>query len=334
MIKINLLGAETESDDTGNIQILVYFASIVFISVICFVLYSMDGSRISRMETEAETMRSRLTRLKEQTKEVRDLEQKKQELQQIAAAIGQLKIIQVGPVKMLSELDEKLPAKLWLRKISDEGGDMAISGIALDDFSVSSFLKGLQEIEYFKNPELQESTTVNLIQIAAFNAFDSTLVRYVVPATEQKTTLDRLKGDAEKAGLKVEEAVPEEQKWRGGSRTQGTSVQDNALSRQGGFNTGFAGGAPESVGPFAAGNDRTGKIISFGVRKSSRDPRIYIWKGLEETPGKMFKIKITSDFLRAPVPDSSSVPGGMPAGAADFMKPGNFGPAPGTKGGS
>ncbi|NMC64130.1 MAG: hypothetical protein GYA55_13280 [SAR324 cluster bacterium] len=296
MIKINLLGAETSTDTSGTLQIFLYLLSLVATVIVCFVIYSFDSSAVAKLEKENANLQGQLDKLKEQTKEVRDLETRRQELRRIAGAIGKLKVIQVGPVKILSAINEALPAKVWIREISDKDGEVIINGIALDDFSVSSFLKNLSSVDIFKSVDLELSASTNLLQVAAFNAFESSLLRYVIPVEEKKALLSQIKKEAEKQGLRAAEEQPHIDKWK--------QAANSANSR----GRGSGGSVKSEAGNVAVQSDynamdyREGdpnrRILGFGTRNYTKDPTIYIWSSLEESDGKSFRIRISTDFLK------------------------------------
>ena len=311
MIKINLLGPEATPDTSGAFQIAGYVSSIVLTLVICAVLYQLDRHQVSILEVENDRLKTQLEKLKDQTKEVRDLEQKRQELRLIASAIGRLKVVQVGPVKIFSHINGAIPAKAWVRDISDRDDGMVISGIALDDYSVSTFLKNLKSSEIFKTADLVESATASLAQVAAFNAFESKLVRYVVPVPERKSLIEKLKKESEAQGLTLKEEQPRTQEWK---RSKGSGTKDRA-------------GTLAVIGdsPVVSGG-RGSKVIGFGVRNYSKDNSIYVWSALEETEAKAFKIKLTTDFLKpeafAPQPEiTPGDPGSRKPQGADIPMP-------------
>jgi len=283
MIKINLLGAETETSDKSVLLIVEYFASLVAVLVICFVLYRFKSSEITSLQDQSESLKTQLARLKEQTKEVRDLEKKKEELQKITSALGQLKLIQVGPVQALSDIDMALPAKMWIRSIVEKEGELTISGIALDDFSVSTFLKNLETSPYFsKRIDLQESTTISLVQISAFNAFESAFTTYIVPAEEKSLVKSVIRKEAEKAGLGIKEDQAPRflSEWKNPGKN--------------------AGGNPDTMGGQGLAGSSAGgdKVLGFGIRRVTKEPTVYVWNAPEGTEGKLFVVKVGIDYLQ------------------------------------
>ncbi len=326
MIKINLLGAEATPDTSGAIQIVMYAGSLILTLVVCVILYQLGSAEVESLETETAALNTRLAKLKEQTKEAKDLENKRMELERISTAIGRLKVIQVGPVKMLAAINSALPAKAWIRQIEDKDGDMILSGIALDDFSVSTFLSNLHTVQIFKSVDLLESVTSNLTAIAQFNAFESVLVRYIVPSPERKQLLERFKKDADKQGLVFREEQPHTDEWKQDrQRSLGSAnsrAQKSSLADQGEYN---------AVGGGLKGPSR---LLGFGLRNYAKDPSIYAWSALEETAGKVFKIKIVTDFLKGmEAPGTGETSGAAVEGAPQTLPEatgpsGNQPPAP------
>lgn len=284
MIKINLLGTDAVEDNTGNILIVSYFASLVVLLVACFIVYRFQASEVARLDNQYQDGKTKLAALKEKTKEVKDLEQKKAELRNITTAIGQLKLVQVGPVQALADVDAAIPAKLWLRSVKEKDGEVTLTGIAIDDFSVSILLKNLEESKFLKNIDLQESQSISLLQIVSFNAFESSMTNYIVPANEEQSITNGIAQEAKKAGLGVKKEAPRYlQNWR---EQSGANQSADRVGSQAGVNPSF-GSAKQGE-----------KIIGFGVRRGAKEPSIYVWTTPEGTQAKSFVVKAKIDYLR------------------------------------
>ena len=160
MIKINLLGDETVIDTSGTWLLIGYVLSVAVAVLVWLMLYFAASSNIQEYTTQAESLEQELAKLKEITKEVRALEQKKKELADKTAVIATLKRNQLGPVRILDDLNTALPERAWLTEVRETGGLMRISGYALDNQTVAAFMKALEASVYFESIDLGESREV------------------------------------------------------------------------------------------------------------------------------------------------------------------------------
>ena len=100
---------------------------------------------------------SQLKKLKEVTKEVRELEAKKAELRDKLAVIAKLKISKVGPVRVMDDLNKALPERAWITSIKERQGSLSIAGMALDDQTIAGFMRDLEASDYYDTVDLVQS---------------------------------------------------------------------------------------------------------------------------------------------------------------------------------
>jgi hypothetical protein len=85
------------------------------------------------------------------------LESKREDLNNKLAVIATLRRSKVGPVRVLDDLNMAVPERAWLSEIKEASGLLKINGVALDNQTVSLFMKDLEASDYFDNIELVES---------------------------------------------------------------------------------------------------------------------------------------------------------------------------------
>ena len=68
--------------------------------------------------------------------------------------IDELDRARSGPVRILSELAERIPERLWLTHLATEGKVVLMKGKSLDNDLVALFLRNLAESKYFTNVDL------------------------------------------------------------------------------------------------------------------------------------------------------------------------------------
>ncbi len=160
MIKINLLGDDTVIDTSGTWLVIGYALSLVGVLLIVGILYVSVSSSIDTLTTESESLDKRLKALQETTKEVRDLEKKKNELASKTSIIAILKKSKLGPVRILDDLNTAIPEKAWVTEVRESGGILRVSGLALDNQTIAAFMKSMETSDYFDTIDLGESRQV------------------------------------------------------------------------------------------------------------------------------------------------------------------------------
>ncbi len=160
MIKINLLGEEVVADHSGILILFGYVASMVVFLLAFVFMYSSVSGNITDLEGQAQLLEAQLNKLKVVTKEVKELEVKRAELRDKLAVIAKLKRSKAGPVRVMDDLNKALPERAWLVDVKEREGSLLINGMALDDQTIATFMRGLEESDYFGNVDLVQSRKV------------------------------------------------------------------------------------------------------------------------------------------------------------------------------
>jgi type IV pilus assembly protein PilN len=161
MIRINLLPVEEAKRAAGRRQSLAIGTLVVGAAVVLLVL--AHGWQSLRSATAQHQM----TRLTEQIAAIEGpyadslrLEQQKQELREKLRVIGQLEARKVGPVRVLAELSNATPDKLWLTDFADSNGTLKLTGLGADEQTVADFLRRLGAAPVFRSVDLDETSQV------------------------------------------------------------------------------------------------------------------------------------------------------------------------------
>ena len=161
MIRINLLPVKEITAAFGRRQeILIAGLSLGLTVALAVGLYLFQGVRLYSLGTEADGLKKEIETLNVQLKEVGDLQQKVKALEQKIKVIDDLTKKKVGPVKVMESLSLATPSRLWLTEFKESGGNLAITGLAVDNQTVADFLKSLSTFVYFTNVDLVETTQV------------------------------------------------------------------------------------------------------------------------------------------------------------------------------
>ncbi len=267
MIRINLLGEDTSIDHSGRLILIGYVASVVGLMVLFIILQTSVVAQLSGAREEVDTLTAKLTDLKRVTQEVRDLEKEKIDLDNITATIAKLKLSQVGPVRVMDDLNMAVPSRGWLHAVDEKAGVMKVTGMTLNDHDVVKFMKNLENSNFFDSVDLVESTTVALLKVSTYNWFTNKFTRYTVRAEDKESQLRIIQQEAKRMGLKYEAAAGAPVKFRGGGDVKIMSTgKTDAMSANARLNSGV----------FKRGAGRTEKVTA--------------WTSVENVPAKNFSI--------------------------------------------
>jgi len=157
MIKINLLGEEVDRSGLYLLQFIGFLGLIALTLGGCYLLQSGKSNKLAGLEDQKSQLEIKLARLKKQTKEAEKLEEKKQFLKDKLTTIATLKANKYGPVRMMDDINGAIPERAWLKEISEKNRDLVLTGVALDNQTVSSFMVELEKSRFFKDVDLGES---------------------------------------------------------------------------------------------------------------------------------------------------------------------------------
>jgi type IV pilus assembly protein PilN len=158
MIRINLLPLREAQRALGRRRQLSVALLSVSVAVLVMVIpYVLQERRLAGIGREIEQLNAEVAKLNEQTREVRDLDKRRAELQAKLKIIEDLKRKRVGPVRMLEDLSGAVPEKLWLVDFTDANNLATITGMALDNQTIATFMRRLQGSKYFYDVDLVET---------------------------------------------------------------------------------------------------------------------------------------------------------------------------------
>jgi type IV pilus assembly protein PilN len=139
---------------TYTVQGLLFVSSLFLTIGFCFLIQSKAGSELENMRGEKMTLQNKLGKLKEKTKKVEGLEEKRRTLKEKLTTIATLKLKKHGPVHVLDDLNSAVPERVWITSVKEKsGGAIEVSGIALDNQTIAQFIKDLEKSDFFQKVE-------------------------------------------------------------------------------------------------------------------------------------------------------------------------------------
>jgi type IV pilus assembly protein PilN len=159
MIRINLLAAERRQARSVP-KGLVLAQKMTVIGSLILVLAALGlgwrywalGQMAATTERQLNEARREEQRLAGILKQVAEFEARREQLQQRAALIDELRRGQSAPVHMIDQISRALPEMTWLTAMRQEGFDVTIQGRCLSLTSLSDFVGNLEASRYFKRP--------------------------------------------------------------------------------------------------------------------------------------------------------------------------------------
>ena len=159
MIRINLLAAErrqARSVPKGLVlaQKMTVMGSLILVLAALGLgwRYWALGQMAATTERQLNEARREEQRLAGILKQVAEFEARREQLQQRAALIDELRRGQSAPVHMIDQISRALPEMTWLTAMRQEGFDVTIQGRCLSLTSLSDFVGNLEASRYFKRP--------------------------------------------------------------------------------------------------------------------------------------------------------------------------------------
>ncbi len=168
MIRINLLPLKEAQRAIGRRQqVSLAMLGTVVVVLVMLIPYLWQARKMSRLEDETTGLRQQVARLDEQTREIKDLDRKRADLQATLKVIEDLQQKRVGPLHVLEDLSTAAPEKLWLVEFNDVNGLATVNGMALDNQTIATFMRQLQASKYFYDVDLVETSQTEPLRTAA-----------------------------------------------------------------------------------------------------------------------------------------------------------------------
>jgi type IV pilus assembly protein PilN len=161
VIRINLMPraeARRQAARQRDRQIGLAIASVLALIVLISEL--MTRTRLNEAEHTTEMYKTQLAELERKSKEAQKLEKLRDELQAKLRTIEILERQRTGPVRVLEDLSDSTPEKLWLTEMRESGGSLSLLGRGLDNQTIAVFMEDLEESPYFNQVDLVETKQV------------------------------------------------------------------------------------------------------------------------------------------------------------------------------
>ena len=190
MLQINLLPvreARRKADIRQQVMqlVLVLLVSVGGIGIV----HSRLTDQIGQAEGRVVQMQNDIDQFKPQLKKVAAFKKRKKQLEKKIDVIDGLDRARSGPVRVLAELADRTPDRLWLTDLSTEGTTITLKGQSLDNEVVALFLRGLGNSPYFDEVDLDGTKLGNEkgLKLVTFN-IRAVLVNPNAPKKKDETS--------------------------------------------------------------------------------------------------------------------------------------------------
>ena len=165
LMEINLLPhreARRAADLRETVALLVL--GIVILGAGIFFTSSSITSEIETAKVNVAQLEADIERYAPQQQLVNAFKKQKKELQNKLDIIDSLERARNGPVRVLDELSQNVPDRLWLTAVKTKGSGIKLEGQSLDTGVVADFLRGLNASPYFTNVDLDKTSGGKVVE--------------------------------------------------------------------------------------------------------------------------------------------------------------------------
>lgn len=170
MIRINLIrGKRKKRTELGAGSAWIVVPLVVLAGTIYF--HTTVTGKISRLDAGIAKANADIARLKQEIGEVEKFKARKAELQKKVDIISNLQKGRTGPVRYFEALSSAIPEKCWIDTLSVKDEKVALSGVALNNYTIANFMTALGQTGRFRDVVLgaAEQATVAGVKLVKFN---------------------------------------------------------------------------------------------------------------------------------------------------------------------
>ncbi|NWG87981.1 MAG: PilN domain-containing protein [Hydrogenophilaceae bacterium] len=171
-IRINLLPHRQLKRERQAKQFNILAGGVVALAVAAVLAAHMLITGAQDQQTQRnEFLRQEISQLEQKLKEIKTLKEKTQALLARKQAVESLQANRAVPVHIMDELARRLPEGVHLRTFKLTDKTLSIQGYAQSSALVSSYMRNLEDSDWFENPVLIEvrAATVNNVRSNDFS---------------------------------------------------------------------------------------------------------------------------------------------------------------------
>ncbi len=160
MIRINLLPVKkSKKKRKGQRQLTLLITFIIIVMAALYVVYDMQEELNQEIAVKLKVVREEIVKYDKIIGDANTFTKKKKESERKLKIIDELRLKKIGPVRMLDEISNRVPKKIWLTQLTQEQNFLTLKGMALDNKEISLFMQELEKSFIFKNLHLKSIST-------------------------------------------------------------------------------------------------------------------------------------------------------------------------------
>ncbi|WHI44569.1 PilN domain-containing protein [Microbulbifer sp. JMSA004] len=155
MAKINLLPwrQEYRAQKQKEFQQIIVVVVLIVAAAVFGWMKTVDAQIVDQ-NADNQILKNRIKELDIQVREIKDLKKRRQELIDRMRVIQELQGNRPLSVRYFDEIVQATPEGLWLNSIERKGKKLSISGVAESNNRVSSFMRNLDQSDWYESPAL------------------------------------------------------------------------------------------------------------------------------------------------------------------------------------
>jgi len=163
MIKINLLPLRaSKKKETIRQQVSILVLSVIGVLVIGLSVYALLLNKINTTKAQIASSETELQSLKAKIGAIDNIKKLQEDVKKKLDVLNKLRREKSGPASRLAALSDAVPEKLWLTRYAESGGNVSVSGVAVNEELIALFMRNLQASGAFANVDLQVSEQTDL----------------------------------------------------------------------------------------------------------------------------------------------------------------------------
>ncbi len=154
-------------------------------------LHVVQSRQRDTARAQVTALESDIRQIRKETKEIRELIRKQDLLAQRLRAMTSLTAPQrrSASVRILDDLSQSTPDRLWLTHFSEAKGTAHIQGEAVDNQTIATFARNLSDSPYFDRVEIRETVQEQRRRLGQeVGQVKKFLIEAVIPAYSQEET--------------------------------------------------------------------------------------------------------------------------------------------------
>jgi len=156
MIRINLLPYRPERRKNQIVQHLAWlFASVGLVAALLVAVNTYENGQLADLQTEFGQLQAQNVELKKKIGKIANLNVLRADVERKLELVDKLQQGRFDSLKTLFGLSEAVPENVWLTNISDNSGQLKISGLGESNKAVANFMRALDESPLFDSISLQ-----------------------------------------------------------------------------------------------------------------------------------------------------------------------------------